>query len=79
MKRETERWLNEGRVRIDEVSHTFTRVASMSSHGAEGLFTPVEYAMKAPIVEHFGSFPSQFKGHDVVILAQRTGLWALVH
>jgi hypothetical protein len=51
----------------------------MSSHGAEGLFTAVEYAMKAPIVEHFGSFPSQFKGHDLVILAQRTGLWALVH
>lgn len=76
MTPETAQWLNEGRVRIEEVGATFTNVSSMSSHGAEGVFMAAEYALKAPLVERFGTLPGRYEHHRLVTLANRTGLWA---
>src|SRR5437762_14041580 len=48
----------------------------MDVMGAGALFMSAEYAVKAVIVEHYGSLPASFKTHHrIVNLSHLIGLW----
>jgi hypothetical protein len=73
---ETARWLNESRVSLGAAQSRFNDISSMDVTGAGALFMSAEYAVKAVIVEHYGSLPPSFETHRIVNLSHRIGLWS---
>jgi len=67
--------LNESRGSFGAAHSRFNDISSMDVTGAGALFMSAEYAVKALIVEHYGSLPPSFETHRIVNLSHRIGLW----
>jgi hypothetical protein len=49
----------------------------MNALACEGLFTGIEKAIKAPIVEQYGTIPGSFQTHRLVTICKKSGLWQI--
>ncbi len=74
MKGNTRAWLHEGREFVANAEKKFTDSSSVNAGAVENLVKSYEYAIKAPIVEKYGTVPRRFQTHDLTSLCQLGGL-----
>ena len=75
MKKRTEEFLHEARVALDDAGARFTMINSMTAFGAAAVFGSAELGIKTVVAEKYDSIPRSWWTHDIVGLAEKTGLW----
>ena len=71
-------WLREARNRINIQPDQLTAIENVTAEGLGTLTDAVEKAIKAALIENYGSIPQKHDHKKLVVICQSTGVWEIL-